>query len=95
MPSCFNCGKEIVVTDRVGRRDSCVCGADLHCCKNCEFYDPTAYNECREPQAERVLEKAQANFCDYFQISTKPRAGTGKGAVQEAKQKLEALFKKK
>lgn len=94
MPSCFSCKKEIQVLDRVGRSESCPhCRADLHCCRNCEFYDPKAYNECREPMAERVLEKEAANFCDYFQIAGKAHRAEEKD--REAKRKLEELFKKK
>ncbi|MGZ3806110.1 MAG: hypothetical protein ACXVB4_17985, partial [Pseudobdellovibrionaceae bacterium] len=62
---CFNCNKEIPA-GMVGRRDECSqCRSDVHVCKNCEFYDPKAYNECREPQADVVKEKDRANFCDY------------------------------
>lgn len=94
MPSCFSCKKEIQVLDRVGRSETCShCGADLHCCRNCEFYDPKAYNECREPMAERVLEKDRSNFCDYFQVAGKAYSAEEKG--REAKRKLEELFKKK
>ena len=70
---CFSCGKEITVLDnKVGIREECPhCRADAHVCKNCEFYDPKVYNECRETSAEVVREKDRANRCDYFQISTR------------------------
>lgn len=56
--------------ERVGRTDSCNrCGSDLHCCRNCRFYDPGAYNECREPDAERVVDSERANFCEYFEAT--------------------------
>jgi len=59
--------KPLVLSQQIGRREMCPhCGADLHACLNCRFYDPGAYNACREPQAERGLEKERANFCDYF-----------------------------
>ncbi|MBI2980763.1 MAG: hypothetical protein HYY44_00380 [Deltaproteobacteria bacterium] len=94
MPSCFSCENPIETTDPVGRRDSCAkCHADLHCCKNCEFYDPSAYNECHEPQADRVLDKEKSNFCDYFQFAQVPHAMKERDTVAEAKRKLEALFK--
>jgi len=32
----------------------------------CGFYDTSAYNECRESNADRILEKEKSNFCDYF-----------------------------
>lgn len=90
---CFQCGKASEAGEFVARRDTCeYCDADLHVCCNCAFYDKNAYNECREPQAERVLEKEKSNFCDYFT--------PGQGALQQdtakedAKAKLEALFKK-
>ncbi len=91
---CFNCNKEIPVSISVGRRDECPqCRADVHVCKNCEFYDPKSYNECREPQADVVKEKDRANFCDYFS----PRQGSGSGVDKAAalRAAAEALFKKK
>lgn len=90
---CFSCGKEIPVSGIIGRRDECSrCRADVHVCKNCEFYDPKVYNECRETSADVVREKDRANFCDYFS----PRQGGGgledkKAALRAA---AEALFKK-
>ena len=94
MPSCFACGKELVVVDRVGRSESCPhCGQDIHCCRNCHFYDQTAYNECREPVAERVVDKEQANFCDEFELAEQVFKKEDKSVA--AKQKLEELFRKK
>lgn len=79
---------------RVGRRDACEkCGTDLHCCRNCQFYDRASYNECSEPMADRIVEKEKGNFCDFFQLSTKKQGSVDKTA--EAKKKLEELFRKK
>ena len=95
MASCHGCGEELESSDWVGRGEHCPkCGSDLHCCRNCQFYDPSAYNECHEPQAERVLEKERSNFCDYFELAEKPFRGESPQLL-EAKKKLEALFKKK
>ena len=69
---CHHCQKEIPLLGNVGRREECpFCRQDLHVCKNCVHYDPKAYNECAEPQAERVLEKDRSNFCDYFSPSNR------------------------
>lgn len=91
---CFSCGTKNSQESRLSYREECPqCRADAHVCKNCEFYDPKAYNECREPSAERVVEKERANYCDYFS----PSAGAG-GAISSAdklKAAAEALFKKK
>jgi hypothetical protein len=96
MRACFSCGQDLSDLDQIGRRDTCSkCDADLHCCRNCEFYEPKAYNECREVQAERVLEKEDSNFCDYFCLNDKEKLKNGLDEVAEAKKKLEALFPKK
>lgn len=90
---CFNCNKEIQVAGIVGRRDECPgCRADVHVCKNCEFWDVKAYNECREPQADVVKEKDRANFCDYFSPRRGSSGGVDKAAALRAA--AEALFKK-
>ena len=91
---CFSCGTKIQHEGNVGRRDECPkCRADVHVCKNCLHYDPKAYNECREPQADVTREKDRANFCDYFSPN-----GSGKSSgpsKQDLKAAAEALFRKK
>lgn len=90
---CFSCGKDLDLKgDVIGRREECpTCRSDVHVCKNCQFYDRTAYNECRESQADVVREKDRANFCDYFQISSK--LGASGPSKDDLKAKAEALFK--
>ena len=89
---CAFCQNEVVVSERVGRRDVCShCGRDLHCCCQCHFYDKNVHHECREPQADYVKEKDQANFCDYFRFDPKIQAKVEDAA---AKAKFENLFKK-
>lgn len=89
---CFQCGQVTALTGLVGRRDTCSkCRADQHVCKNCAYYDPRSYNECKEPQADRVVEKERSNFCDYFSPSSQ---GTAKDKAAELKAAAEALFKK-
>lgn len=93
MPLCTFCQKEIL-TPKPGRLETCLfCQGDLHCCLQCHFYDSQSYNECSEPQAERVLEKEKANFCDYFVFD--PQTRIKKESADNSKEKLEALFKKK
>jgi len=91
--NCAFCGKAISLGEKVSRNDTCPhCRRDLKCCRQCKFYDPNAYNECREVSAERVVDKERSNFCDYF-----VPIGSQKGSVNtvaEAKNALEALFKK-
>ena len=94
-PKCQSCGKIIEVLGAVGRRDSCpVCGDDLHACVQCEFYDLSSSDQCREPNAERVADKKQANFCELFRLSRAEVAEAKPSAAQDARARLEALFKK-
>lgn len=90
---CFECGTIASFTDRVGIREECQkCRADLHVCRTCKFYDKSVYNECRETQADVILEKTRANRCDYYQ----PSVGGDQGAKKEdLLSAAEALFKKK
>jgi hypothetical protein len=93
---CHACGEEIALgsAERVGFRAECRrCGADVHTCCNCAHCDPTAYNECRESSAERVLEKERANRCDYFGPGS-GTAGEGAAARHRALSGLEKLFRK-
>jgi hypothetical protein len=94
--NCWYCGNPLSRLE-YGRQDSCTkCGRDTKTCKGCFFYDPNSHNECRENQADRVVDKERANFCDYF----KPRAsaaGASPGPSPKDLQRAaaEALFKKK
>jgi hypothetical protein len=93
MNICHTCKKEIAEDFFVGRQAQCPsCGADLHCCLNCSFYDLGVYNYCDEPQAERVLDKSRSNFCDFFRFK---QSGKSAGSADSnAKDTLEGLFKK-
>ncbi len=93
MNVCHKCRKEIADDFFVGRQTQCpFCGYDLHCCMNCSFYDSGAYNDCRESQAERVLDKTRSNFCDFFLFRSGDKSSVS--AASGAKDNLEALFKK-
>lgn len=93
--TCCHCGKKLQFPDRIGRRDVCpFCGMDLRCCLHCLFYDPAYAGGCKEPQAERVLEKDRSNFCDYFAVRKSSDTGRRREQDKSSKEKLEALFKK-
>jgi len=90
---CFSCHKELKVLEPVGRREECPhCRADVHVCKNCQHYDPKAYNECREPQADVVKERDRANYCDFF--TPKKGAHSQQTEKDRLRAAAEALFKK-
>jgi hypothetical protein len=93
---CFACGRRIELAsgERVGFRAECPhCRADLHVCRNCAHHDPGAYNECREPQAERVADRERANRCDWFAPGCGAWGSDGQGR-EAARSALDALFKK-
>jgi hypothetical protein len=90
---CFVCdvGVELSAGGRVGFRDCCEsCDADLHCCKNCRFYDPAAYNECRESSAERVFSPPLSSLA----LNQSQRFARSESVTRSALSDLDALFKK-
>jgi hypothetical protein len=92
---CWSCGFSLSDAPRVGFRDECPrCANPLHCCRNCKFYDQAYHNQCREPMAELVADKERANFCEYFTPAGK-RSPVRPQNEPTARDKLEALFKKK
>ena len=89
---CHRCGRP-AGEDRIGVRAVCAgCGAWLHCCRNCAFYAPGLSNACREPNAERVADKEQGNFCDWFRPAAAAAGAKGPGDARAA---LDALFARK
>ncbi len=95
MKLCYSCKKQVSVIDKPGRSETCQwCDADLRCCLNCQFYDPRAYNQCRETQAERVLDKNRGNYCEYFSFKDSLEAATAETSAQTKKNPLDSIFKK-
>lgn len=98
---CFSCKSVLALpTGAVSMNASCDrCGSDVRVCRNCKFYDVKSYNECREPQAERVVEKDRRNRCDFLVLrDSSLSAGILNSADDDdeksaAKKKLDDLFK--
>jgi len=93
---CYQCHNvlEIGHEEKILRHEGCsFCQTSLYCCRMCIFYDKNSYNECREPQAERIVDKEKANFCSYYKI----RGGDSSDAAtkNELFSAADALFKKK
>jgi hypothetical protein len=68
--SCWKCRLELQeLLLPLSRTEECpACGADLHVCRMCRFYDRGVGNACREPIADFVSDKTRANFCGYLEI---------------------------
>ena len=91
--TCWKCGgalPDLLVP--LPRHEECPhCRAQLHVCRMCGFFDATAPQQCREPVADLVSDKARANFCGYFQIN--PHAFTASADQADAsRRELDALF---
>jgi len=93
---CWSCGASLTSLSLPLRRlDVCkACNAELHVCKMCVEYDVSYAKHCKEPTAEEVRKKDEANFCDFFR--PKPGAYVAKDAseVARAKSALDELFRK-
>ena len=91
---CYHCGAELA-DNAFGRSERCPgCGADVRCCRNCVFEEPSYRSECLETQAEPVRDRERGNYCDYFRPRKGPaRADPGAGAPG-AKSAFDALFLK-
>jgi hypothetical protein len=89
--SCHGCGGALDIDGPVGRRATCPsCDADLHACIQCRHYDESAARECREPCADRYVDKISSNACDLFQLGD--GASRRRAPSQAARDRLGALF---
>lgn len=72
------------------------CGADLHSCTHCRHFDSAARNECRQPVAERIANKAKRNRCELFTPRVTAEAASPPAQSDrpdDAKSAFDALFK--
>src|SRR5437016_2129520 len=71
------------------------CGADLHSCRQCTFFDPGAHFECRKPITARIANKQARNACELFEARTiiERETSSSSGPV-DARQAFANLFKK-
>ncbi len=90
---CHQCGWEWTLSVQPGRGESCQqCNADLRVCLNCSSYDPHVAEQCRDRRADPVLEKAAANFCEFFEFAR--RAYVPKQAVNKREAAARDALKK-
>ena len=91
---CFRCGESLrTLTPPISRQDTCPsCACFLHACRMCINFDPSVPTQCSEDDAEDVVDKEKANFCDWFKPSPNAFDATGKQAHDKASSSAEALF---
>ena len=64
---CSNCGA--VLTPGFDPNGKCPkCQAELHCCKQCRFFDSGAQFECTQPIQERISPKDAKNSCTFYEF---------------------------
>ena len=72
---CYNCATSLPPdTDFNGPCPKC--GAQLHCCKQCAYFEPSTRFQCVKPIPVRIAVKDQANDCALF----KPRVTVAREA---------------
>ena len=69
--NCWNCGHamDLPQWNKLPFRSLCEkCGSSLHCCKNCQYYQPGLPNDCKIPNTEYVADRTAGNFCEDFKL---------------------------
>ncbi|GMR07805.1 MAG: hypothetical protein BMS9Abin26_0809 [Gammaproteobacteria bacterium] len=92
---CWKCGaplEELLLP--IARTDHCKsCGADLHVCRLCKFYNPGQSDGCDEPLAAgSVTDATRSNFCDYLSPRENAFEAKDTTAAQQSQSELDALF---
>ena len=92
--SCYRCGASLArLSLPLSRRDECPeCSAHLHVCRMCRFFDVNVPKQCREDDAEEVIDKEKVNFCEWFVPSPDAFDPVRAGKAARARSELEALF---
>ena len=91
---CYRCGSSLAeLSPPLSRQDECPsCGVYLHVCRMCAFFDADVPKQCREDDAEEVMEKERLNFCDWFKPGTDVFDAQRYAEEQQARSKLAELF---
>ena len=106
---CANCGAVLVAG--FDAKETCPkCNAELHCCKQCRFFDSGAQFECTQPVPARITPKDAKNDCKFYEFRTTvekdtapttymqpaqvPVVAAAPSRPLDARQAFENLFKK-
>ena len=91
---CWKCGMELKnLLLPFSRYEECInCNADLHACIACKNFNLSVSNGCNEEQADLIVEKEKANFCEYFYANTAAYQKQNNTEAAAARVKLAELF---
>ncbi len=70
------------------------CGAPLHSCRQCTFFDPSNRYECSRPITARISNKEAKNECALFVPRTTIERETSSSRPLDARAAFENLFRK-
>jgi len=88
---CYNCATTLPPgTEFTGPCPRC--SAQLHCCKQCAWFEPSTRFQCQKPVPVRIAVKDGANECSLFkprvtvarEVSSAPNGGRGHIAAANA-----------
>lgn len=89
---CAVCGTQQAFGE-IPREEACThCGADLHTCTHCTFFDPSVHRECRKEETELVTSKAKRNTCPAFAPRVTQEVARESERAPDAKSAFDALF---
>ncbi len=91
---CAACGAK---APAISADSSCEkCKADLHTCRQCTYFDPSARFECRKTITARIVNKNARNACELFVARSvvERQTGSSGGGPTNARQAFANLFKK-
>lgn len=90
---CAMCGAK--ASPNIALESSCPkCKADLHTCRQCTYFDPSARFECSKTITARIVNKTARNTCEIFATRTIVERETSSGGPKDARQAFANLFKK-
>ena len=90
---CANCGAK--APTNILLESSCPnCKNDLHTCRQCSYFDPSARFQCSKPITVRIVNKQARNTCELFIPRTVVERQTTSGAPTDARAAFDKLFKK-
>lgn len=92
---CAGCGA--ILPDRSDYSGRCLrCGFELHSCKQCTHFEPSAPLECSRPIEERIAKKDARNECTFYtpRVTIERQTSTASSRSDDPRKAFENLFKK-
>ena len=90
---CASCGAKAPAN--ITFESSCTnCRSELHTCRQCNYFDPSARFECSKPITTKIVNKNARNTCELFAPRSVVERQTSSGAPTDARAAFAKLFKK-